>query len=110
MLQEFPLPERVYDQAPPGDRTRVRPAALPSAQIIPLFPPVYVYVTVPPEGSVIDLRRPVTFPFVVPGVSSYWNVYFDAFGRVISVMRATVVGPYSEIPEQLKLVCTVLFV
>jgi len=40
----------------------------------------------------------------VPGVSSYWNVYFDAFGRVISVMRATVVGPYSEIPEQLKLV------
>jgi hypothetical protein len=35
------------------------PAVLPSAKM-PLFPPVYVYVIVPPVGKVMEARRAVT--------------------------------------------------
>ena len=53
----------------PGVTVRVSPAVLPSAQTMPLLPPEYEYVIVPPVGKVTEAIRPVTL-FGYPGVCS----------------------------------------
>jgi len=71
VVQAVPEPLRTYVVVP-SVVARVKPEALPSAQVMPLFPPVYVYVIVAPAGSVIDLTRAVTAA-PLPGVGSYVN-------------------------------------
>jgi len=50
VVQAVPEPLRTYVVVP-SVVARVKPEALPSAQVMPLFPPVYVYVIVAPAEA-----------------------------------------------------------
>ena len=58
MVHAVPDSECAYCHVPSGV-VRVNVAVLPSAQVIPLLPPLYEYVIVPPVSSLIDATRPV---------------------------------------------------